>query len=111
MNIGTPGSYSSQLNKIFKLHNFPEIKIPKEPDSKKIIGEFTNAENKSIPTNEETVDTIVTENEQQRDKLNITEVENRPARQTKEKQSKVIKGTDIGLKSIHPKLLDGLKLN
>lgn len=84
LNIGSPGSYNYELKKIFKLNNLPEIKMPEEPNSYKIIGAFASAESISHPQHQETEVTREEEkekeNEQRRGQLNKKENETSQAK-------------------------------
>lgn len=44
LNIAKPGSYNNEMNKILKLSNLPEIKIPEDPPSLQILTNIQEAE-------------------------------------------------------------------
>lgn len=103
INAADPGTYSTQLNKIFKANNLPEIIIPSDPPSKRIIAAFSNTEKISHPQNQYQTTEETKENDQPREKLNKNEEEGKAIKQNQEKHQKLTKGTDIGLKVYTPR--------
>ena len=50
MNSAAPGSYDSELNKVLALNNLPQIKVPQNPPSAKILNIQPNTPVTSLPT-------------------------------------------------------------
>lgn len=99
-NASKPGTYSTELNKLFRANNLPEIIIPSEPDSDKIISAITRTGNTEHTREEDTRLTMETEQVEEPRK---TDTERKTSKTTQEKQHKITKGTDIGLKIYTPR--------
>ena len=46
VNIASPGSYNSQINKLLKQNNLPQVKLPDNLPSADILTQCRNQENK-----------------------------------------------------------------
>lgn len=103
INVAYPGCYGTELKKTLKLNKLPEIEVPSDPPSQKIIGAISNDEKQSQPQNEENEATKTREDVAPKEKLNKTGKESKPTKQTQEKKTKVTKGSEIGLKVYTPK--------
>lgn len=100
INIATPGSYATELNKVLKLNNLPEIKIPEDPPSTQIIIKAQEAENAETERdiNKQEENKIIEEKSQHRMQEDSDKtIELRKEVQEKQKNQRMIKGGEIGL--------------
>lgn len=103
INMANPGTYNTEINKVFKLNNLPHINLPENPPSKQVLSLATATESGAKLGEEQKGETYDSQEEEEEEEMSEVEIEEQQqSREIHEKtpQGEMISGTAIGLKII-----------